>query len=167
MLLNVPNDSDERCLRLLDDEAYRLSYSSSNGILTKSMACSILMNIAVLVDKHGAVCSQLVYESLNTVAKFIQITHEFHKDILTDKVVQEILLEDVLNSFVIQIDFDSAYQKALKDNTLFSMRRLQISGVISLILILLNFNKDAEIRATVYGYLIQILGNKILVLILF
>lgn len=151
-------ESDDKAIKLLKEEAYRLEYCSKNGMLSKGLTCSVLLNIVTIVDAYGNMYTPVLLESLNVIAMFLKILQQFKRDLLKEEAVQEIILEDIIAHYTINTDF-----KSLKDNAGSSEEMVYrinaISHLIYFITLLLNFNKDTEFRATTYGYLIQILEH--------
>ena len=154
------SETSEKPIKLLDEEAFRLDYCSRHGMLEKSTACSIILNIAMLIDAYSDFSSLVIFRALTIVSEFLVIAHKYHKDILSEETLQDILLHDFMSNCIVYLDFPKSYkQVATKDEMELNYRKQAISGLISVCIILLNFNKDSEFRASVYGYLIQMFEN--------
>lgn len=97
-------------------------------------------------------------QSLRIIAIFLTKAIEFNKEILSDPTFQEILVEDILNVYTIQTDFERLSGKGLS-RAEFADREATISYLITIIQILLNHSKSISLRTTTYAYLTQILDH--------
>jgi hypothetical protein len=117
-----------------------------------------MLNIVTIVDSYSQMNIDITLQSLRIIAVFLTKTIEFNKEILSDPTFQEILLEDVINVYTIQTDFERLGRKGLGKSE-FAEREATISHLITIIQILLNHSKSISLRTTTYAYLTQILAH--------
>ena len=58
------------------------------------------------MDAYSDMCQPLIYESLLTISQFITILHHYQKDLLADKTLQELLLQDILSTYTVYLNFE-------------------------------------------------------------
>jgi len=177
-------ESDEKVMKLLEEESYRLDYSAKNGMLTKGLICSVLLNISTLIDKYGEMDVNIVLLALMIIGSFFAKTQSYNKDLLKDETVQEILLEDIVSVITQNVDFQrisselkirgEVTKRISSVNYITERKGPKVAGISSpneeikyiapplnqliyILLALLNFNNEPEFRVTVYAHLIQIL----------
>ena len=147
------NETDEKALRLLDEEEYRLEFLTKNGMLSRSSVCSILINIVEILENYCELNPKTIPDSLNIVCYLIRVLQQYNKEMLKDIMVVDILINELLNVLTININFERlATQTRFGDEDI-------AKNIMFIILTILNFNKDVEFRLTVYGYLMQILEH--------
>lgn len=55
------------------------------GMMTKPHACSVLINISMLVEKYGDMNKLLQIEALNTAAMVVRAIIGFHKEVFSEE----------------------------------------------------------------------------------
>jgi hypothetical protein len=68
-----------------------------------------------------------------------------------------VILEDIISTFIIQIDFPSLAKNTSREEIQF--RQTSLQNLMFMLLTVLNFNQEVETRMSAYAYLLQILEN--------
>lgn len=153
-------------------------YLIRNGMVTKGHACSIILNISSLVEAYGEMNTILQIESLNTLGNIVKTLVIYHRNFISDISVPkskgaiqssskfdnklsdltEILLEDIVAIFTVQLEFDEI-KKQINDGGEILYRQKSLGNLLYIMKVILNFSSKAEDKIMTYAYLQQILIN--------